>query len=231
MEMFQRLREVTFVVGSLAFALAVVGCSSMPGDEGGSGEGENVASVSEAISMGPVDVIEASYGANCGAPRSNATWSVVSQCDGLTNCPYRVSTGTLGDPKRGCQKDFDVRWACGTMGVLTQHINHEANQQTITLACQNNVPAAFGTINVITATYGGNCGQPSGNVTWDVSPACSGFGSCKYDVRTSFLGDPKRGCEKEFSVSYTCSNHPTLVRTEFASREANGKTVTLTCPM
>lgn len=194
------------------------------------GDGEQLGATGEAISMGPVDVIEATYGANCGAARSNATWSVVDQCDGLTNCPYRVSVGTLGDPAPNCRKDFDVRWACGTQGVISQHVNNEANLQTVTLACQNNVPVAFGTIRVKTATYGGICGAPTGNVTWDVAPTCDGFGSCKYDVRVGFLGDPAVNCAKDFMVSYTCSNHPTTVRSEFIAREANGKTVTLTCP-
>lgn len=207
-----------------------MGCSGAPGAADGSPSNEYVTSTSQAISMGPVDVIEATYGARCGSPRSNATWSVVNQCDGLSNCAYRISTGTLGDPARGCDKDFDVRWACGTQGVLSQHVTQEANQHTITLACQNNVPPAFGAITVLNATYGGNCGQSTGNVTWDVAPTCTGFGSCRYDIRTAFLGDPAHGCDKEFFVNYTCSNHPTRVRQEFASREANGKTVTLTCP-
>jgi hypothetical protein len=191
---------------------------------------EELGSVSQAISMGPVDVVEATYGARCGAPRSNATWSVVDQCDGLSNCPYRVTVANLGDPKRGCDKDFDVRWACGNKGLLSAHVSPEANGQTVTLACQNNVPAAFGLITVKAATFGGNVGQPNGNVTWDVATTCDGFGSCKYDIRTAFLGDPAYGRDKDFMATYTCSNHPTRVRSVFASPEANGKTVTLTCP-
>ena len=187
-----------------------------------------LARTARTISAGPVDVIEAVYGANCGAPRGNATWSVEDQCDGLTNCAYHISVGTLGDPAHGCDKDFDVRWACGTAALITQHVAKEANNKTVTLTCEN-VPSAFGSIYVQNATYGGNCGQPNGNVTWDVA-VCNGFGSCRYDIRVSLIGDPAHGCDKEFYVNYTCSNHPTVVRREFASREANGKTVSLTCP-
>jgi hypothetical protein len=213
--------------GIVVLVVSSVGCSQGP--QGESPEGE-VGSATEAISMGPVDVIEATYGANCGAPRTNATWSVVDQCDGLTNCAYRISTGTLGDPKFNCKKDFNVRWACGTKGVLNTHVIEEANQQTVTLACQNNLPPAFGSITIRNATYGGNCGQPTGNATSDAQQVCSGFGSCAYDIRTAYLGDPAFNCSKEYFVNYTCSNHPNTVRQEFASREANGKTVTLTCP-
>jgi hypothetical protein len=211
---------IAMLCGGIGVALSV-GCAEI---------GESTAIVDQAISMGPVDVMEATYGARCGASRSNATWSVVGQCDGLANCAYRISVGTLGDPAAGCRKDFDVRWACGTQGVFSQHVAEEANQQTVTLACGNNIPSAFGVINVLNATYGGNCSQPLGNVTWDVAPFCNGFGSCRYDIRTSFIGDPSFNCRKEFFVNYTCSNHPTFLRQEFASSEANGKTVTLTCP-
>jgi hypothetical protein len=212
---------------ALGLAMSSLGCSAA---EDRFGAAEPLESSSEAISMGPVDVIEATYGANCGAPRSNATNSVVDQCDGVTNCPYTVSVGTLQDPAFNCKKDFDVRWACGTMGVLSAHINGEADQHVVTLACQNNMPATAGRISVRSATYGGNCGQPDSNATWDVGQVCNGFGSCRYDVRTGFLGDPAFNCAKEFSVRYTCSNRPTVTRSAFAAKEANGKTVTLLCP-
>ena len=83
---------------------------------------------------------------------------------------------------------------------------------------------------MLNATYGGNCGQSTGNVTWDVAPTCNGFGSCRYDVRVAFLGDPAVNCSKQFFVNYKCSNHSNIVRQEFVSQEADGKTVTLTCP-
>lgn len=219
----------TTIAIKAAFLLGTFTCACSDADTG-QFESEDVSVTSEALSSGPVDVVEATYGARCRAARSNASWSVSEQCDGRGVCPYRISTSTLGDPKRGCEKDFDVRWTCGNQGAFSLHVGHEANNQTVTLACQNTMPPAFGTITVHNATYGENCGQPNGNVTWDVAPYCNGFGSCRYDIRTSFLGDPKVGCEKEFYVNYSCSNRPTLNRHLFVSREANGKTITLTCP-
>lgn len=178
--------------------------------------------------VGPVRVVEASYGLNCGAPRQNATWDV-AKCNGIRNCSYKVSVGTLGDPAYRCAKDFDVRYTCGTDAVYSRHINGEANGKTINLDCTN-VPSASGSISVVSGTYGSNCGQPYGNVTKDVRGLCSGYGTCFYNIQTTFIGDPVRQCAKSYATNYTCSNHPDRVRTAFAYAEANGQTVTLTCP-
>jgi len=83
-------------------------------------------------------------------------------------------------------------------------------------------------IEVVSATYGQNCGAPAGNVTSHVAQACSGATSkCDYRIDVNTLGDPKRGCAKAFEVQYQCTGGAT--QTVSAPPEADTKTVTLQC--
>ena len=61
-------------------------------------------------------------------------------------------------------------------------------------------------IKVLEATYGGNCaGIAKGNVTEFVGSKCNDSSLCNYRVYyKSMGGDPAAGCEKDFSVTYSC---------------------------
>jgi hypothetical protein len=61
-------------------------------------------------------------------------------------------------------------------------------------------------IKVLEATYGGNCaGIAKGNVTEFVGSKCNDTNLCNYRVYyQSMGGDPAAGCEKNFSVTYSC---------------------------
>lgn len=61
-------------------------------------------------------------------------------------------------------------------------------------------------IKVLEATYGGNCaGIAKGNVTEFVGSTCNDTNLCNYRVYyKSMGGDPASGCEKDFSVTYSC---------------------------
>jgi hypothetical protein len=61
-------------------------------------------------------------------------------------------------------------------------------------------------IKVLEATYGGNCeGIAKGNVTQFVASKCNNTDLCNYRVYYKTMGgDPAAGCEKDFSVSYSC---------------------------
>jgi len=70
---------------------------------------------------------------------------------------------------------------------------------------QNQVPPS---IKVDSATYGANCGAPNGNATAHVAGACNGQPTCDYIVDYTVIGDPSKGCAKEFQVSYHCRFDP-----------------------
>jgi hypothetical protein len=60
-----------------------------------------------------INVIEATYGANCGAARGNVTGHIAGQCNGRASCDYRVDHTVIGDPVYGCAKDYRVTYSCG----------------------------------------------------------------------------------------------------------------------
>lgn len=128
----------------------------------------------------------------------------------------------------GTEKEIEEtpNYRCSTMGL-------PSGQEPETLETADELcpalPRAFGEISVMDATYGGNCDQPHGNVTWAVAPACAGYGSCRYQIVKGDLGVDS-ACDKAFRVRYTCSNQSERVRMEFAPEEADGRVVLLTCP-
>jgi hypothetical protein len=83
-------------------------------------------------------------------------------------------------------------------------------------------------ITVTSATYGGSCHVPEGNVTKFLQDACNGQGKCDYVVKYQTIGDPAPGCSKDFSVKWTCSTGPGGAAS--AAAEAGfGSKVTLDC--
>lgn len=86
---------------------------------------------------GGINVISGTYGENCGAEYGNATPHLAEQCDGLRQCSYRINYKIIGDPARGCQKDYIARWRCGNGPVHTTSASPEAGEgSVITLFCQ-----------------------------------------------------------------------------------------------
>lgn len=85
-------------------------------------------------------------------------------------------------------------------------------------------------IQVMEATYGGNCRVSRGNVTQHIASACNGRNSCTYTIDYTIIGDPAYGCAKDYSAQWRCGvNQKTY--SAFASPEAGyRKTIQLTCP-
>ena len=85
-------------------------------------------------------------------------------------------------------------------------------------------------IQIVSATYGLNCGAPQGNATSHITRMCSSaITKCDYLIDVNALGDPKPGCAKAFEVQFQCSGGAT--QTVSAPAEANTRTVTLQCTL
>jgi hypothetical protein len=161
-------------------------------------------------------VISATYGGTCGVAKGNVTGRLAAACSGLMSCTYVVDHVQIGDPAPGCGKDFAVDYECPGLRKLTAVLPAEAGLKGIaTLTCEGDPPVDVratekavapreGSIRILSATYGGNCGAVTGNVTTRVAAACDGVTSCKYVVDHSRIGDPAPGCGKDFSVDYEC---------------------------
>jgi len=59
-----------------------------------------------------LNIVYASYGMNCGAPRGNATEHMQRRCAGKQSCNYVVDAERLGDPAPGCGKSFAAEYLC-----------------------------------------------------------------------------------------------------------------------
>jgi hypothetical protein len=64
---------------------------------------------------GVINVTSASYGMNVNpaTATNNATGDIAQQCNGQTNCSYRVDYHRIGDPFPGRQKTYSVTYNCG----------------------------------------------------------------------------------------------------------------------
>ncbi|WP_437723923.1 hypothetical protein [Sorangium sp. So ce861] len=87
--------------------------------------------------------------------------------------------------------------------------------------------ARRGSIRVIEATYGANCGTSPGNQTYNLARACNGLTYCQYAVDHRVIGDPAYGCAKEYYARWRCGRGD--VRSTAVPAEASGRTVTLQC--
>jgi hypothetical protein len=87
---------------------------------------------------------------------------------------------------------------------------------------------AHGRLQVLSATYGGNCGAGAGNATSAVNSSCGGRpGVCAYQIKVEELGDPSPGCAKDFVVVWTCGGEAR--RATVPAEAGFGSTVRLTC--
>lgn len=70
----------------------------------------------EAPPIGTIHVIDASWAANCGAPKGNATQWVKSACAGRRECNFVFDWRLLGNPAPTCNKQFSIEWTCSADG-------------------------------------------------------------------------------------------------------------------
>lgn len=87
---------------------------------------------------GHLNVLRATYGANCGAPVGNATDAARRKCDNQPRCYFAVDVGALGDPAPGCAKEFEIEWQC----------EGDARPRALTLRAE----AGFGSVARLTCT-------------------------------------------------------------------------------
>ena len=76
---------------------------------------------------------------------------------------------------------------------------------------------SWGTLTVQSATYGGNCKAPIGNVTDKVGKlGCNWVESCSIPISNSTFGDPVPGCGKGFDIAYSCGSTPFSKHLDYA---------------
>jgi peptidoglycan/LPS O-acetylase OafA/YrhL len=191
-----------------------------------------------------IRVVSATYGGSCGAPPGNVTRALMAACNSHESCDYVVDVAKLGDPAGGCAKDFVLNYACMPGDQRRDaEIPAEAGLGShVDLACTPNDPASqIGSaaalapppaagLEILSATYGGNCGAPGGNATVDVRAACSGKARCNYVVDVDNLGDPVGGCGKDFVATYQCPGKSNALTREVPAEAGFRTAIEFSCP-
>jgi hypothetical protein len=115
---------------------------------------------------------------------------------------------------------------CGI--TIHQHSNGGSGGQCDWAICSE--PFPHGTINVVSATYGQNCGAPVGNQTAELAKQCNARTGCVYVVDFQRIGDPAPGCAKSYNVQYECMGSEGVPRFASAAPEAGfGSVIALRC--
>ena len=83
---------------------------------------------------GQIEVVLATYGANCGEPEGNATEAIAAHCNGSSECTYRISRAGLG-VLSGCVGEYYVRWRCGETSPSERWVPREASERNVSLSC------------------------------------------------------------------------------------------------
>lgn len=188
---------------------------------------------------GGITVISATYGGNCGARYGNATAPLSKACGGQTNCDYKANTEQFEVPASNCSNDYNVEYLCASdPTVRSRSAPAEAGSRlSLQLRCpapgtnlQISLPVAGGGIDIVSATYGANCGAPLGNVTQALAKSCAGRSSCGYRVDVSQLGDPVPRCGKDYRAEYRCGSDPRIIVKAIAGEAGFGSFVVLDCP-
>jgi hypothetical protein len=89
----------------------------------------------------------------------------------------------------------------GSGQITVYDINNKAifNTNEAVADCIN-----WGTLMIDSATYGGNCKVPIGNVTDKVGSSANWRDSASIPISNGTFGDPAPGCAKSFDVAYKC---------------------------
>ncbi len=85
---------------------------------------------------GNIRIVSGSYGLNCGAPRGNVTAHLANFCNDTAICEYPIDVRAIGDPTRGCAKDYQAEYRCGGFGLSkSASVSPEATGKIIRLQC------------------------------------------------------------------------------------------------
>jgi hypothetical protein len=145
---------------------------------------------------------------------------------------FRPEQPDIAPTGKGAEAPELARRLSGQIGLTPVQFEVQGNDFYASFTSSADVAAAEGGLRmeVTEATYGGNCsGEARGNATALVREACSGRARCSYRVDTDVLGDPKRGCAKDFQVDWSCSPGATGGHAQLAAEAGFGSTVVLEC--
>ena len=137
----------------------------------------------------------------------------------IKNLPYTINHKTVGyDPQSQLYLNGSVRTNQSTGDEMKNIFAGTAPPIDVEYQSCVASPVPYDSSNlinadmrIIEATYGGNCGQPKGNITDKAQSYMHGvYGHNNFQFHvtgpaTNMFGDPAYGCYKELSVTYECN--------------------------
>jgi hypothetical protein len=91
----------------------------------------------------------------------------------------------------------------------------------------SDTPAAQ-SIEVLSGTYGSNCGLPRGNLSRDLTRQCDGKQTCSYELGDRSGSEPVKQCRPDFLAEWRCGNVE-LHTAALAPEAKSGDTLVLSC--
>jgi hypothetical protein len=93
--------------------------------------------IDETVSQ-KIKITSVEYGKNCGAGENSGSTleHIKGKCDGKIECKYKIDHGQIGDPARGCSKNYTAKFRCGDeIRDRDIYAHNEASGKYITLTC------------------------------------------------------------------------------------------------
>jgi hypothetical protein len=84
------------------------------------------------------------------------------------------------------------------------------------------------TIQIVSGSYGQNCGAPHGNETRDVARRCDGLMTCEYSPRERLRSRPAAKCRSGFVAEWRC-DHADFHTAALSPEARRGDTLVLSC--
>ncbi|MDP1824479.1 MAG: hypothetical protein Q8L48_14590 [Archangium sp.] len=173
-----------------------------------------------------ITVIQVTGGSRCGFSGAQ-TAPLAKACNGRTRCDFEFGP----EVDATCLNDLSARWHCGRE-ARSSLVLVPPGAKTLTLSCEAPRPAPPPPpegVQIVSATYGGNCGAPAGNVSAVVAASCNGKAACPYVVDWQRLGDPAWGCGKDFVVAWRCSFSAKVATVRVPGEAGFKKTALVSC--
>jgi len=139
----------------------------------------------------------------------------------------------LEDPAR---RALRAVWRKPGFPLVPALVNAAAIAATVVLVVQNGLviahagrSLALSGVQIVSATYGENCGAAKGNATLKVQAECQGRTECDYVVNAARLGDPAPGCGKTFAVNFRCAPRRDVSNISLPAEAGLGSLARLSC--
>ena len=133
------------------------------------------------------------------------------------------------EPPGGSRYSYHVILASGALDARVTDAERDKLVARMAQANAGGGGPSTGFIEVLSGTYGANCGQGEGNRTNHLAAACNGKGKCDYKVDVTVLGDPAGGCAKNYIAKWRCGRDPKVRTFEVAPEAGHLRIAALSC--